>query len=152
QNESIDLGNGILRSEARLGVRHLREHETEVPFLSIGERVMHQISTLNGSQWKRSRNQNDRNMFAVRAGDAIDRAEGPDTVGHNQRANAVDSRISIGRIGRVELVAVSNPGGLTAVFELLHEFEVVVAGNTKDVPNTGFVQAAKQKKSNRFFH
>ena len=91
-------------------------------------------------------------MLAVRTGNAVDRAKSSDTVCHNHRADAVDSRIRIGRLGGIELVAVSNPGRLTQVFELLHEFEVVIAGNTKDVANTSFLKAAEQKVSDRLPH
>ena len=91
-------------------------------------------------------------MFAVRAGDAVDRAKGSDAVRHNQRTNAVDSRIRIGRVGSVELVAIPNPGRLTALFELLHEFEVVIAGNAKDVANTSFLKTTKKEVSDRHFH
>ena len=70
-------------------------------------------------------------MFAVRAGDAIDRAKSSDAVRHDHCAEAVDSRIRIGRVGGVELVAISNPGRFTSVFELLHESQVVIAGNAK---------------------
>src|SRR5262249_46382829 len=139
-------------SESRLRGRHFGEHTREVPFFWIGESVVHQIPTLNGSQWKRPRNQDYGNMLAVGTGDAVDRAESSDTVRHNQRANAIDSRIRIGRVRAIELVAISNPSRLTAVFELLHESEVVIAGDTKDVANTGFLQATKQKVSNRLFH
>src|SRR5215468_9691491 len=88
----------------------------------------------------------------VSTGDAVDRAKSSDTVRHNQRADAVDSRICIGRIGRIELVAISNPDGFTSVLELLHESEVVIARHTEEVPNTSLVQAAKKKVSNRLFH
>ena len=57
-----------------------------------------------------------------------------------------------GRLGCVELVAISNPGRLTAVFELLHESQVVIARNAKDVPNASFLQTAKNKVSNRLSH
>src|SRR5215467_13148363 len=66
--------------------------------------------------------------------------------------SAVDSRIRIGGVGSIELVAISNPSRFTAVFELLHELQVVIAGDTKDVANTSFLKAAKQKVSNRLFH
>ena len=36
-------------------------------------------------------------------------------------------------------------------FALLHESQVVIAENTKDVPNPNFLQAAKQKIANRLF-
>lgn len=55
-----------------------------------------------------------------------DRAKGSDTVRHIERAEAVDSCIRIGRMGGVQLVAISNPGRFTPVFELLHEFQVVI--------------------------
>ena len=100
-----------------LGIGHLGEHTTEVPFFSIGESVVHQISTLYGSQWNGTGNADHGNMFAVGARDAVDRAERADTVRHNQSTKAVDSRIRIGRVGRVELVTISNPGRITQVFE-----------------------------------
>src|SRR5262249_934076 len=102
--------------------------------------------------WKGSTDQDHGNVLAVGTGDAVDRAKSSDTVRHNQRADAVDSRIRIGRVGGIELVAISNPSWFTPVFELLHEFQVVIAGNTKDVPNTNFLQAAKQKDPYRFIH
>src|SRR5215475_3547971 len=113
---------------------------------------MHQISTLNRSQWEGARNHNHGNMLAVCTSDAVDRAQSSDTVRHTHRTDAVNSCIRISRVGRIELIAVSNPRRFTAVFQLLHEFEVIVAGNTKDVPHASFLQAAKQKISNRLFH
>src|SRR4029077_1977822 len=98
------------------------------------------------------RNQDHRNMFAIGTGDAVDGAKCSDTVCHNHRADAVDSRVRIRRVGGVKLAAVSNPGRLTAVFELLHESQVVIAGNTKQVANTSLLQAAKQKVPNGLFH
>src|SRR5262249_47042971 len=143
QNQPIDLSNGILRSNSRLGNRHLSEHTTEVPFFSIGESVVHQISTLNGSQWKGTRNQDHGNMLAVGTGDAVDGAESSDTVCHSQCADALDSCIRISRVGRVKLVTISNPGRFTPILQLLHEFEVVIARHTEDVPNPNLLQAAK---------
>jgi hypothetical protein len=80
------------------------------------------------------------------------RAKSSDTVRHNQRANSVDSCIRIGSVGCVELVAIANPGRFTPVLQLLHEFEIVIARHTKDVPNTSFLQAAKQKVPDRLVH
>jgi hypothetical protein len=131
-----------------LGFRYLGKHTTEVPFISIDESVVHQISTLNGSQWEGARNQDHGDMFAVCTGDAVDGAKSSDTVCHNHRADAVYSRVSIRRVGGVKIVAVSNPGRLTAVFKLLHESQVVITGNTKQVANTSLLKAAKQKVSN----
>jgi hypothetical protein len=113
---------------------------------------VHQISTLYGSQWNGTGNADHGNMFAVGACDAVDRAERADTVRHNQGTKAVDSRIRIGRVGRVEFVAISNPGRFTAVLELLHELEIVIARHAEDVPNTSFLQAAKQKVPDRLVH
>src|SRR5262249_30042881 len=125
-----------------MGTSHLGKHATEVSFFSIGESVVHQISTLNGSQWDGARNANHRNVFAVCTGDTVDRAKSSDTVRHDQRADAVDSCISIGRVRCVELVAISNPGRCAPFLQLLHKFEVVVARHTKDMPNTSFFQPA----------
>src|SRR5262249_40547014 len=91
-------------------------------------------------------------MFAVGAGDAVDRAESAHTVRYNQGAKAVDSRIGIGRVGRIEFVAISNPGRFTPVLQLLHKFEIVIARHTEDVPNTSFLQAAQQEVSYRLVH
>ena len=60
---------------------------------------------------------------------------------HDQGAQAVDSRIGIGRVGGVELVAISDPGRIAQLFELVHQFQVVVARNAKDVLHTCFFQA-----------
>ena len=70
---------------------------------------------------------------------------------HCHYTDAVDSRIRIRPVGGVELAAVSNPARPTTVLQLLYEFEVVIAGNTKEVANTNFLQAAKQKVSDRLF-
>ena len=43
-------------------------------------------------------------------------------------------------------------GMAAASLQLLHEFEVVIARNPENVPNTNLLQAAKQKISNRLFH
>ena len=106
---------------------------------------MHQISTLNGSQWNGTGNADHGNMFAVDA-DAIDCADGAAPVRHNQGTKAVDSRIRIGRVGRVEFVAISNPGRFTPVLELLHEFEIVIARHTEDVP----IPASCKRRSRKF--
>src|SRR5215469_14237130 len=91
-------------------------------------------------------------MLAECAGDAVDRTESSDTMRNHHRADAVDSRISIRRVGGVEFVAISDPGRLAKVFELLHEFKVVIARHTENVPNASFLKAAKQKVSNRLCH
>ena len=127
----------------RLGSCHLGEDTTKVSFFSIGESVVHHIATLNGTQWQGAGNQDHGNMLAVCTSDAVDRAKRSYAVRHNQRTNAVDSRICIGRVGSVEFVAIPNPGRLTAVFELLHESQVVIAGNTKKVANTCLLKATK---------
>src|SRR5215469_3623902 len=113
---------------------------------------MHKVSTLNGSQWKGATNADDGYVFAVCTGDAVDRAKSSDTVRYTECAEAVDSCIRIGRVGCVELIAISDPDRFTPVLELLHESEIVIAWHTEDVPNTSFLQAAKQKVSNRLFH
>jgi hypothetical protein len=64
QDDAIDLSNGILGSETRLSNRHFRENTIEVAFFTIGESVMHQVSTLNGSQWKGATNQDHGNSSA----------------------------------------------------------------------------------------
>ena len=91
-------------------------------------------------------------MFAVCTGDTVDRAKSSDTVRHNHRADAVDSCIRIGRVGGVELVAISNPGRLTPVLQLLHESEVVVARHTKDVIDPCFLQTTKDRVSDGLPH
>jgi hypothetical protein len=53
------------------------------------ESVVHEISALNGPQWKGARNQDHGNMFAVCTGDTVDRAKSSDTVCHNHRADAL---------------------------------------------------------------
>src|SRR5262245_54229088 len=91
-------------------------------------------------------------MFAVCAGNTVDRAEGSDTVRHNQRTDAIDSCIRIGRVGCIELVTISNPRWFAPVLQLLHEFEIVVARHAEDVANASFFQPAKQKVSDQLLH
>ena len=104
---------------------------------------MHQISTLNGSQWKGARNQDHGNVFAVGTGDTVDRAKSSDTVCDNHRADPIDSRIRIRRVGGVELIAISNPGRLTSVFQLLHQTKIVIARHTENVLDSRFLKTTK---------
>ena len=67
-------------------------------------------------------------------------------------AQAVNSSITVGGIGAVELVASADPGRLAAIFQLLHELQVVIAGNTEDVPDACLMKAAEQKVSDGLFH
>src|SRR5262249_17328022 len=86
QNQPIDLGHRILGSESYLGFRYLGEDTTEIPSFSIDESVVHQISTLNSSQWEGARDQDDGNMFAICTGDAVYRAKSSDPMCHNHCA------------------------------------------------------------------
>src|SRR5947209_11731794 len=84
-------------------------------------------------------------MLAGCAGNAGDRAQRPYSIGDHHRCKAPDARIPVSGAGRVQLVAVPDPGGLAPVFGLLHQFEVVVARNTKDVLDASLLQATQQE-------
>jgi hypothetical protein len=111
----------------------------------VGHCVVHPEATVDGPERYRSRDANDRDMLAVRAADAVDGAERTDAVGNQERAQTVQPRITIRRVGRVQLAAVADSFQRTRVLELLQELEIVVAWNAEQVPDAGFLETAKQK-------
>jgi hypothetical protein len=49
---------------------------------------------------------------------------------------------AVRRIGRIQLAALADPLQRASVLELLQQFEIVVAGNAKQVPDAGLLEAA----------
>jgi hypothetical protein len=118
----------------------------------VGQRIVHLEATLNGPKRYRACDADDWNVLAVGAADTVDSAQSAHAVGYEQRAQAVQARIAVRRIGRVQLTAGTDSFQRASVPEQLQQRKVVIAGNTEQVPNTGFLQAAKQKVSDRLFH
>ena len=109
---------------------------------TISHRVVHPKATVDGPERYRSADANDRDVLAVGAGDTIDRAQGADAVRHQQRADAIQPRIAVRRVGGVQFVACADPFQRAGVLELLQQREVVVAGNAKQVPDPGLLKTA----------
>src|ERR1700741_2745224 len=51
----------------------------------------------------------------------------------------------IGCVGCVASIAVSNQVRFTALLQLLYDFDIIIAEDTKDVADTSFLYAAKQE-------
>src|SRR5262245_5315517 len=109
---------------------------------AVSHRVVHPETTVDRPEWYRSRDGDDGDVLAAGAGDPVDRAPLADTVGHEQRTQAIQACITIRRVGRVQLTACADPFKRARILELLQQFEVVVAGNAEQVSDAGLFQSA----------
>src|SRR5262245_2766077 len=114
----------------------------------VGHRMVHAKATVDGPEWYRSGDADDGDMLAIRASDTVDGAQWADPVRHGERAEASQPRVAVRRIRGIQLVACAHPFQRAGVVELLQQLEVVIAGNTEQMPNPSFLQAAKQEVSN----
>src|SRR5262249_43013650 len=113
--------------------------------VSVGHRVVHSQATIDGPERYRSGDADDRDVLAIGAADTVDRGERADAVRHEQRTEAVQPRITVRRIRRVQLTACANPFQRAGVLELLQQFKIVVAGNAEQVPDARLLETAKQE-------
>src|ERR1700722_3546749 len=114
--------------------------------------MMHHLAAFERSQRKRSANANYGYMLAVGAGNPIQRAQSPYAICDRERGQAANSSVTVGGIRTVQLVASANPGRVASVFQLLHELQVVIARNAKDVPDACLIKPAQQEVSDGLFH
>ena len=149
-DHAVDLGGRVRGRELRLRGGHLLEGAKEVAVAPFGERVMQENLPVDGLARDRSADADDRHVLAVGARDPVHRAERADAVGDDERPESVHPRVTVGCVRSVELVAVADPGGSAAVFELLQELEVVVPGHAEDVLDPGFFESPQQILADRF--
>src|SRR6266851_541987 len=64
----------------------------------------------------------------------------------------VETCVSICRIGRIELIAVSNPLRSSAILELLNKLKIEITGYTEDVSNPDLFQSPQQEITDCLFH
>jgi hypothetical protein len=81
----------------------------EMVIAPVGHRMVHPEAAFYRPERYRSGDADDRDMLAVRAAHAIDRAERADAVRHQYRAQAVQPRIAVRRIGGIQLAARADP-------------------------------------------
>ena len=86
----------------------------------------------------------DRNIFAVRSGDTVDRAELSNTIGcYDGSRYAPCACVAVGSIGGVEFVAGAHPSHVRDIVDVVKEIEIEVSGNTEDVAETELVQTTE---------
>src|SRR5260370_10343591 len=91
-------------------------------------------------------------MFRIRSGNPVDGTEGSYAVRDDKSGRPVETRVSICRIGRIELIAVSNPLRSSAILELLNKLKVEITGHTEDMSNPGLFQSPQQEITDCLFH
>jgi hypothetical protein len=84
-------------------------------------------------------------MLAVGAANTVNRAEGAYAVRHRERAQAVQPRIAVRRIRRVEFTARADQFQRASVLKLLQQLEIVVAGNAEHVSDACLLETTKQE-------
>jgi hypothetical protein len=104
----------------------------EVVIAPIGYCEVHPQATVDGSQRYRSGDADDRHVLAVGAADTVDRAQGADAICHQQRAQAVQPRIAVRRIGRVQLTACADPFQGASVLVCRSPFAAATRQRTKN--------------------
>ncbi len=85
----------------------------------------------------------DWHVLRVGPGNAVGRAELADAEGGQHSADSVDPGVPVGRVGRVELVTVADPGDV-AREHVVEEGEVIVPRNAEEVAHAHLSQPFKQ--------
>src|SRR5260370_12781904 len=114
--------------------------------------MVHHCSPSDRPQGEGAADTNDRKMFRIRSGNPVDGTEGSYAVRDDKSGRPVETRVSICRIGRIELIAVSNPLRSSAILELLNKLKVEITGHTEDMSNPGHFQSPQQESTARLFH
>ena len=92
---------GISRRQHRLRAGNLFTHTRKMAEIAIAKSMVQQLAALLGAGTGSTDDMQDRYMFSVAPGDAVQRAQLADAIGGQQRACALDTRIAISGIGRV---------------------------------------------------
>src|SRR5258708_38733308 len=91
-------------------------------------------------------------MFRIGSGNPVDGPEGSYAVRDDKRGRPVETRVSICRIGRIELIAVSDPLGSSASLYLLNKLKVEITGHTVDVSNPDLCESPQLEITDLLFH
>src|SRR5260370_21215272 len=114
--------------------------------------MVHHCSPSDRPQGEGATDTDDRKMFRIRSGNPVDGAEGAYAVRDDKSGQPVQTRVSICRIGRIELIAVSDPLRSSAILELLNKLKIEITGHTKDMSNPILFQSPQQEITDCLFH
>ncbi len=132
-DHSFHLRDGIERGEVRDHARRCRRQGLELPEHPVAQRVVgYGPGTLQLAA-RLSDQVEDRQPLGVRAHHAVQGAQLSDGVGRGQDRRSPDTGVTVRRVGRVELVGITDPGDTPTRLDGLVERERVVAGNAEDV-------------------
>lgn len=145
EDEPVNLGGHVVGPQLRLRDRHLRENPQEVVSSPIGKGVVHHQTALGGSERRRAADADYGNVLAAGARDAVEGAQGPDTVGDDEDGQPVQPCVAVGGISGVEFIASPDPGQRAVLLQLLREHQVVITGNTKKVRHAGLTDTPEEK-------
>ena len=85
-----------------------------------------------------------RQVLAVRSGNGVEHAEAADGEGDDAGTDATGTRVAVGSVSGVELVAAADDVESGLVDEVIEQREVEVAGNGEDISDTDFDEAARE--------
>src|SRR5229473_3090794 len=114
--------------------------------------MVHHRSPRDRPQGERATDTNDREMFRIRSGNPVNGTEGSYAVRDDKSGRPVETRVSIGRIGRIEFIAVSDPLRSSAILELLNKLKIKITGYAEDVANSDLFESPQQEITDCLFH
>src|SRR5260221_13501942 len=135
-----------------MGRRTFPVRSQEFILATICQRMVHHCSPSDRPQGEGATDTDDRKMFRIRSGNPVDGTEGSYAVCNNKSGRPVETRVSICRIGRIELIAVSNPLRSSAILELLNKLKIKITGHAEDMSNPDLFESPQQEITDCLFH
>jgi hypothetical protein len=145
RDQPVDLVHGVVRGQPGLRGGHLRVGVYEPVPGPVGHRVMHPQAALHRPVRDRPADTDHRDVLCVGAGHPVDRAQRAHRVGHDQRGHAVQPRVAVRRVGRVQLVTRAYPLQRPGVLHLLKQLKVVVTRHPERMPDPGLPDTPEQE-------
>ena len=143
-DDPVDLPGRVDLVQARRGAGDLPGRAEEVPVVAVEQAVVDRKPAALDVQARGPGDVQHRHVLGVGAGDAVHGRQLAHAVGRDDDPEAVDSRVAVGHVGRVELVRVADPPKAGMSLDLVEEGEVVVAGKAEDMAHAGRGDAVEQ--------
>jgi hypothetical protein len=148
RNQPLGLVGNVLRCHDCARAHHWFGHFAKKIVLTIAKGMMDKCASRLGGHVRHPNQVKHWYVLSVCAGDRIDRTEFTDSIGCADRADAMDTCVTIGRITRVELVATTNPFDFSRLHDGIIHRKCEVACNAKDFRYANGIKACENVLNN----
>ena len=152
RHQTLGFERHILRMHHRLGAHHWLGHALKQVVFAVAEGVVHDRPPRLHAHARGTDQVEHGKMLGVGAGNPVERAQFPHPVGGGDGSEAFDSRISVGGVGCVQLIAAANPTHLGIFEDGIADGKGKVPGNPEDIGDADRTQAGEHVLNDGHWH